>query len=144
VLPGALPDLRQQRTPSLASIRENVAAMHAADDTLDEATTREWDVFISHAHEDKDEVVRPLAHALQGLGLRVWYDEFELRIGSSLRQNIDEGLANSDFGVVVLSHAFFAKNWPQYELDGLVTRESTGRQMILPLWHKITKAEVIG
>ncbi len=44
---------------------------------------------------------------------------------------------------MVLSHSFFAKNWPQYELDGLVTREMTGEQVILPLWHWITKSEVI-
>lgn len=74
----------------------------------------------------------------------VWYDEFELRIGDSLRRKIDSGLARSRFGVVVLSHTFFAKNWPQYELDGLVTREMAGdRQMILPLWHEISKDEVI-
>jgi len=76
-------------------------------------------------------------------GLRVWYDEFELRLGDSLRRKIDAGLARSRFGVVVFSHSFFAKNWPQYELDGLVTREMTGAQVILPLWHRITKSEVI-
>lgn len=108
-----------------------------------EITTGEYDVFISHASEDKDEIVRPLAHALRALELRVWYDEFELRIGDSLRRKIDMGLARSRFGVVVLSPSFFAKNWPQYELDGLVTREMTGEQVILPLWHGITKAEVI-
>jgi hypothetical protein len=102
-----------------------------------------YDVFISHATEDKDEVVRPLVHELVSEGLRVWYDEFELRIGDSLRRKIDMGLARSRFGVVVLSHAFFAKNWPQYELDGLVTREMTGEQVILPLWHRITKSEIM-
>jgi len=102
-----------------------------------------YDVFISHATEDKDEVVRPLANALVSAGLRVWYDEFELRIGDSLRRKIDHGLAHSRFGVVVLSRSFFAKNWPQYELDGLVTKEMTGEQVILPLWHGITKREVI-
>jgi hypothetical protein len=102
-----------------------------------------YDVFISHATEDKEEIVRPLAIALVGEGLRVWYDEFELRIGDSLRRKIDAGLSKSRFGVVVLSHAFFAKNWPQYELDGLVTREMTGEQVILPLWHRMTKSEVI-
>ena len=76
--------------------------------------------------------------------MRVWYDEFELRIGDSLRRKIDAGLAKSRFGVVVLSHAFFAKNWPQYELDGLVTREMTGEQIILPLWHDVSKEEVMG
>lgn len=104
----------------------------------------EWDVFICHATEDKDAVVRALATELAGLGLRVWYDEFSLRLGDGLRRNIDRGLAKSRFGVVVLSHAFFAKNWTQYELDGLVTRESTGEQVILPIWHNISKDEVIG
>ena len=75
--------------------------------------------------------------------LRVWYDEFELRIGDSLRGKIDFGLARSRFGIVVLSHSFFAKKWPQYELDGLVTMEMTGEQKILPLWHRLTKDDVI-
>ena len=102
-----------------------------------------YDVFISHATEDKAAVAGPLANSLVSLGLRVWYDEFELRIGDSLRRKIDSGLARSRFGVVVISHSFFAKNWPQYELDGLVTREMTGEQVILPLWHRISKQEVI-
>jgi hypothetical protein len=142
VLPGALPELHQRPLPALDQIGQNIAAMLGGDEV--DVLAREWDVFISHATEDKEEVVRPLAQVLQSLGLWVWYDEFELRIGSSLRRSIDEGLAKSRFGVVVLSHAFFAKNWPQYELDGLVTREQTGEQIILPLWHRITKAEVIG
>src|SRR5690606_41724243 len=64
---------------------------------------REHDVFISHASEDKDEIVRPLAIALRNAGLSVWYDEFELKIGDSLRQKIDKGLSKSRFGIVVLS-----------------------------------------
>lgn len=54
---------------------------------------------------------RPLANALRQKGLRVWYDEFELRLGDSLRRKIDEGIARSVFGIVVLSPAFFAKKW---------------------------------
>lgn len=93
------------------------------DDVDSPAVAPEWDVFVSHATEDKDEVVRPLVNELVARDVRVWYDEFELRIGDSLRRKIDTGLARSRFGVVVLSRSFFAKNWPQYELDGLVTRE---------------------
>lgn len=106
---------------------------------------KEYDVFVSHATEDKESIVRPLATALQRKGLAVWYDEFELRIGASLRRSIDSGLANSRFGVVVLSDSFFRKGWANYELDGLVTREVAegGRQLILPLWHRVTKDEVI-
>jgi hypothetical protein len=44
---------------------------------------------------------------------------------------------------VVVSPAFFAKNWRQYELDGLVTRELSGKQMILPVWHEITHEEIV-
>ena len=102
-----------------------------------------YDVFICHASEDKDDVVRPLAAALKGAGLQVWYDEYELGIGSSLRRKIDEGIARSRFGVVVLSEAFFGKGWSEYELDGLVTRAVTGDQIILPVWHGVTKEQVI-
>lgn len=107
------------------------------------ASHQHYDVFIVHATEDKDDVARPLAEALVEAGLRVWYDEFELRIGDRLRQKIDFGLARSRFGAVVLSPEFFAKNWTQYELDGLVTREMTGEQVILPLWHRLTRAELL-
>lgn len=88
--------------------------------------------------------MRALAADLVDLGLEVFYDEYVMKLGMSLRPTIDHGLANSRFSVVVLSHAFFAKEWPQKDLDGLVTRESTGEQAILPIWHNISKDEVIG
>jgi TIR domain len=101
-----------------------------------------WDVFISHASEDKQSVARPLAEELRKRGVRVWYDEFTLKVGDSLRRSIDEGLAKSKFGIVVLSRAFLAKEWPQIELDGLVARQSLGQKVILPVWHDISKEEV--
>lgn len=104
---------------------------------------RTWDVFVSHAHEDKDSVARPLSVALERHGVNCWLDEFELRIGDSLRRRIDQGIASSRFGVVVLSPAFIAKGWTQYELDGLVTRTVAGEQNLLPIWHAISKEELI-
>lgn len=101
-----------------------------------------WDVFVSHASEDKDEIARPLYQALTDLGVDVWFDEAELGIGDSLRRKIDQGLVRSAFGVVVFSHAFFAKGWPQYELDGIVTRTVAGEQNLLPIWHNMTREEV--
>ena len=82
-----------------------------------------YDVFICHASEDKDDFVRPLAEALRAHHIEVWYDEFSLRVGDGLRQAIDRGLVNSQFGIVVLSPAFFRKRWTQRELNGLVARE---------------------
>jgi formylglycine-generating enzyme required for sulfatase activity len=102
----------------------------------------DWDVFISHAWEDKEDIARPLAEALRRKGLRVWYDEFTLTLGDSLRRSIDRGLAQSRYGVVILSPYFFAKEWPQKELDGLAAREVSGEKVILPVWHNITADQV--
>ncbi len=141
VLPGALPVIADQPLSSIPSLVRGRGIDNAPLEMND--GDRAYDVFISHASEDKDDVVRPLAHALQDAGLAVWYDEFELRIGDSLRRKIDKGLASSRFGVVVLSQAFFGKGWANYELDGLVTRAVSGEQIILPVWHKVSKSEVI-
>ena len=139
----ALSPLPDYSPPTISGLVRSVGYDSKSSGHAGSAPSDYYDVFISHATEDKDAIVRPLAESLVSQGLRVWYDEFELRIGDSLRRKIDSGLARSRFGVVVVSHSFLAKNWPQYELDGLVTREMTGKQMILPLWHKITKQEVI-
>jgi hypothetical protein len=96
-----------------------------------------WDVFISHAGEDKADVARPLTDALTAAGLRVWLDENELQLGESLRAKIDHGLAHSRFGVVVLSPSFFAKHWPKQELNGLAALESSSRKVLLPVWHGV-------
>lgn len=140
ILPGRLAPLREIPLSTVPSL---VQGRHEGPGPSLEADDREFDVFISHASEDKDEVVRPLAIALQSGGLRVWYDEFELKIGDSLRRKIDKGLASSRFGVVVLSKSFLGKGWTNYELDGLVTRAVGGEQILLPIWHSITKQEVI-
>lgn len=140
VLPGPAAPLRP--APNLPADSPLIPFAEELPDVAFEE--REFDVFISHATEDKDALVRPLAHALRGRGVVVWYDEFELRVGDSLRRNIDAGIARSRFGLVVLSPAFFAKNWPQYELDGLVARDMhDGGRRLLPVWHNMSKDELI-
>lgn len=136
VLPGALPRINNRPLTSIPTLLN-------LSNPLDPNDTREFDVFISHASEDKDEVVRPLAIALKEGGLKVWYDEFELKIGDSLRRKIDNGLSKSKFGIVVLSNSFINKGWTNYELDGIITKVVTGEQQLLPIWHNITKKEVI-
>lgn len=120
-----------------------------------------WDVFISHASEDKSDFVQPLAKILTEFGVRVWYDEFTLRLGDSLSRSIDEGLSRSRFGLVVISPSFISKHWPEYELRGLVAREIGAGKVIfqsgitlialrcwilaLPLqirWHSILRIEI--
>ena len=138
-LPSPLPEYREPPLSSVPSLlrREQIPFGDSEDSYM------EYDVFISHASEDKDEVVRPLAQALVEKGLKVWYDEFELKIGDSLRRKIDRGLAKSKFGIVVLSKAFIKKGWTNYELDGIISKANTGEQVLLPIWHGITKQEVL-
>lgn len=102
----------------------------------------EWDVFISHASEDKTDVALPLAECLRAEGIRVWLDSFELTVGDSLRQSIERGLAGSRFGIVIISPEFLKKHWPQAELDGLAARETAGVKVILPVWHRVDEAIV--
>lgn len=102
----------------------------------------EWDVFISHASEDKADVALPLAKKMQAEGLRVWLDRFELTVGDSLRQSIERGLSGSRFGIVIISPDFLQKHWPQAELDGLAAREMAGLKVILPVWHRIDESAI--
>jgi hypothetical protein len=103
----------------------------------------QYDVFICHASEDKKSFVRPLAELLRQQHLDVWYDEFSLSIGDSLMQKIDEGLAHSRFGIVVLSPNFFKKPWAKRELNGLTTREMLEKKnLVLPIWHGVTVQDV--
>jgi hypothetical protein len=101
------------------------------------------DVFISHASEDKDSFVRPLATKLAELGLIVWYDEFSLRPGDSLRRSIDAGLSRCRHAAVVLSPKFIEKRWTNWELDGLVGRHiEASRSLIIPIWLGISASQI--
>lgn len=134
--PGLLPALRERSPIHDVQVRE------PADPEGDILGGQTWDVFISHASEDKEAVAIPLRNALVELGVSVWLDKTELTIGDSLRRKIDQGIRSSRFGIVVLSESFFAKGWTNHELDGLVTRTVAGEQSLLPIWHNLEAEDV--
>lgn len=109
----------------------------------EEDGSEEYDVFISHASEDKVEFADALYEELMIRGIKVWYDELSIGWGDSLRAKIDDGLKKSRFGIVILSKHYIRKGWTQYELDGLFQSEMTNGKKILPIWHNITKDEVL-
>ena len=101
-------------------------------------------IFISHASEDKASFVSDLAKQLDSQdGFKVWYDEYSLKLGDSLLQSISKGLHECDYGIVVFSPSFFEKKWPQFELDGLFAKETSERKVILPIWHRITRNDLL-
>lgn len=115
---------------------------HASGPSIPPRETRRWDVFISHAHEDKAAFVDGLAAELVDRGLTVWYDEDVLEVGDSVRAAIDQGLASSDFGAVVISPNYIRNDWTKRELDGLLALER-GRKRLLPVWHGVSYDEVL-
>ncbi len=106
---------------------------------------KKYHAFIAHASEDEKEVVNPLYVALREKGLKVWYDKFVLDIGDNIVHKVQQGLLESWYGIVVLSHHFFNKGFPRAELDALLNIEmemSIDKSIILPIWHRIDKSEV--
>ena len=136
MLPGPLPPIRHRKS-DLSSLVRDISSPPSIG-----STKTSYDVFVSHASEDKD-VVRELVLALQNHGLSVWFDEISMQIGDSLRRSIDQGLARSRFGIVVLSPSFIKKPWTNYEFDGIVTNSISGKQKMLPIWHQISKDQLL-
>lgn len=145
-------ELKHERTLTQeARMRHRVESLRSRlseefpDYEISEDEETKYDVFISYAHQDKN-FVEPLAELLVDRGFRAWYDKFELTVGDSLREKIDRGIANSEYGLVVLSPHFFARarGWTDRELGGLTTREVAGRRkLILPIWHNVDRDDVL-
>ena len=82
---------------------------------------------------------------MRKLDLKVWYDSDKLKWGDSMREKIDRGLSKSKYGVVVLSPNYIAeqKYWTKAELNGLFQVETINGKTILPIWHNLTKKQVV-
>lgn len=105
----------------------------------------EYDVFVSHAWEDKEDFVDEFVSELRKQGFKVWYDTDRLKWGDSMREKIDKGLSKSRYGIVVLSPNYIAehKYWTKAELNGLFQVETINGKTILPIWHNLTKKQVV-
>lgn len=135
-------DNYKRQITNLQSKIKNTNALNATHNLYEQNNNLKYDVFISHATEDKESFVDDLVTELQKRDIKVWYDKNCIKWGESLRSKIDEGLRNSKFGIVVLSQAYINKGWTQYELEGLFNIEMTNGKTILPIWHNITKSQV--
>lgn len=121
-----------------AGVAPHIAPSHAGE-------LEEYDVFVSHAFEDKEDFVDDLVAEMRKLDLKVWYDTDKLKWGDSMREKIDRGLSKSKYGVVVLSPNYIAeyKYWTKAELNGLFQVETINGKTILPIWHNLTKKQVV-
>ena len=100
--------------------------------------------FISHDSRDKESFVRELAAKLRSMMCPVWYDEYSLKVGQSLRESIDKGLSEAPKCILVLSPNFLSNSgWTKAEFNAALGKHiSSGGSVILPIWHNVSKAEV--
>ncbi len=103
---------------------------------------RRWDVFISHAGEDKEGVAAPLTKLLEYAHLRVWLDAGELAVNDDLIQRITEGLDNCHIGVVIISSNFIRKKFTNYELKHLLKLEIEERKPTILVMHGLTYGDI--
>jgi len=124
-------------------IGKNIVPSATSDITTD--TSEEYDVFVSHAFEDKESFVDESVSEMKKAGFKVWYDTQRLQWGDSMRERIDSGLKKSRYGVVVLSPNYIAehKYWTKIELNALFQLETVNGKMILPIRHDLTKKQVM-
>ena len=100
--------------------------------------------FISHDSRDKDDIARPLAIQLSTMLCPVWFDEFSLKVGDSLRQSIETGLKECKKCILILSPNFLSnEGWSKKEFDSIFTRELLeNEKVILPIWYNVSKHDV--
>lgn len=101
------------------------------------------DFFISHASEDKQDIVKKLADNLIINGATVFYDEYSIKLGDSISESINKGLTVSNHALIILSKHFFDKGWTNAELQAIFSKSITEKYKILIIYHGITHNDVI-
>ena len=142
---SAIKQMRQSYERRIEELQALVIPPVSVSSKIEGEKVPEYDVFVSHAWEDKEDFVDAFVKALTALNIKVWYDTSQIKWGDSMRERIDDGLKKSRFGVVVLSPSYIAekKYWTKAELDGLFQLESVNGKTLLPIWHKLTKQQVM-
>ena len=137
----ALKDFQSLYESRVKDMEEN---MITEDNLNDDVSNDEFDFFISHAYEDKESFVDEFVKELRELDLKVWYDDTNIPWGRSLREEIDKGLRNSKYGIVILSPSYIeeGKYWTKKELNGLFQKESIDKGKIVPVWYDLNKSDV--
>lgn len=141
----ATKQMQQSYERRIEELQSRIIPTVTATCETEEENLPEYDVFVSHAWEDKEDFVDDFVDALRNLGIKVWYDTTQIKWGDSMRERIDDGLRKSRFGVAILSPNYIAENkyWTKAELDGLFQLESVNGKTLLPIWHNLTKQQVM-
>ncbi|MGS2738760.1 toll/interleukin-1 receptor domain-containing protein [Sinomicrobium sp. M5D2P17] len=100
--------------------------------------------FISHDSRNKETIAKPLAIGLSSRLCSVWYDEYSLKVGQSLRESIEDGIKNAKKCILVLTPEFLKNpGWTKKEFNSIFTREMIfNEKVVIPIWYNVTKEDV--
>lgn len=127
----------------IAVLSHFLKALSAVPPEKADSVSFDYDLFISHASEDKIHLIDPLVEKLRKLGIRVWYDKDNIQCGDSFRPKIDEGILHSRFVLIILSPSYIRKYWTQQEFNAFMQIESVYGKRIVPVWHHVTSDQVL-
>ena len=103
----------------------------------------EYDVFISHANKDKEDLIEELYQSLSKLGINIFYDKESLEWGDNWKERILNGTKKAEFAIIVISENFFDRKWTERELSEFLNRQNrNGQKLILPIVHNITMQQL--
>ena len=103
--------------------------------------TKPYHLFISYATED-EAYAKELSSHLRYLGLNVWFAPLSLKVGEKLLDSINAGLLASEYGLLLLSPPYLAKQWTSYELDVLHRQHIEDQKKLFPIWHGLDKSQI--
>lgn len=91
-------------------------------------------IFLSHSKKDKL-FIEKLANDLRNASLDVWYDEWEIPPGESIRKKIfEDGIPNCDAFFVYLTENSIDSYWVRKELDAMTVLEAENRNSQMALF----------
>jgi len=95
------------------------------------------DVFLCHAWDDRQGAARELHDLLESLGVKVWFSEKDVGLGTPLLRAIDKGLANSRIGIVLVTPALLRR----LPTEGIADKELSALlagERLVPIVHNTT------
>lgn len=125
------------------AITLNNAAVKDVKQEVSKNNIFEYDVFISHANKDKEDLIEELYQSLSKLGISIFYDKESLEWGDNWKERILNGTMKAEFAIIVISENFFDREWTERELSEFLNRQNrNGQKLILPIIHNITTEQL--
>lgn len=138
-----LSELLGQLQNGLSEMRDKLDPRQSDGTSSSIADPYDYDVFISHANNDKANFVDELTASLENLRINIWYDATQIDWGDNWKLQIKNGLNKCRFGIVIISPQFLGREWTEKELNDLLQRQNaSGQKVVLPLLFNLSVAEM--